>query len=230
VKVLVLEPDYWRSLGILQVLRTYPSITILTERDHKKILSMRNAPADIDPDVVIVAHSLTFDYQLSVLHDLQRMFPKARILVEGYDETLDAVANVLRAGARGYFQLSGDPSKLLLALAVVEQGRIWAPREAMALLIHQFSDDGAGQPPPSASALITAYDAGILELLQRGLSNKDIAQSLGVAEVTIKAHLTKLYRKFRVRTRLELLAYAITHHLITRHDRRPAPSGSHRGA
>jgi DNA-binding NarL/FixJ family response regulator len=230
VKVLVLEPDYWRSLGILQVLRTDGSITVLTERDHKKVLSMRNAPSELDPHVVIVSHSLTFDYQLSVLQHLQTIFPKARILVEGYDDTLDAVANVLRAGARGYFQLSGDPSKLLEALTVVEQGRIWAPREAMVLLITQFSDESAGQPVASASALITAYEAGILKLLQRGLSNKEIAESFGVAEVTIKAHLTKLYRKFSVRTRLELLAYAMTHHLIARKAMRPTPSGSHRGA
>lgn len=229
MKVLVLEPDYWRSLGILQVLRTEDSITVLAERDHRKVLAMRSAPAGLDPHVVIVSHSLTFDYQLSVLHHLQQIFPSARILVEGYDDTLDAVANVLRAGAKGYFQLSGDPSKLLLALAVVEQGRIWAPREAMALLISQFADDGAVQPAASASALLTTYEAGILKLLQRGLSNKEIAESLGVAEVTIKAHLTKLYRKFGVRTRLELLAYAMNHHLIARRAMRPT-SGSHRGA
>ena len=228
MKVLVLEPDYWRSLGILQVLRADDSITVLTEHDLKKVLSMRNAPSELDPHVVIVSHSLTFDYQLSVLRHLQTIFPKARILVEGYDESLDAVASVLRAGAKGYFQLSGDPSKLLQALTVVDEGRIWAPREAMALLINQFSGDGDGQPVTSASGLITAYEAGILKLLQRGLSNKEIAESLGVAEVTIKAHLTKLYRKFSVRTRLELLAYAMTHHLIARKTMRAHPSGSHR--
>jgi DNA-binding NarL/FixJ family response regulator len=57
-------------------------------------------------------------------------------------------------------------------------------------------------------------EISILKLLQEGSTNKDIARSLGVAEVTIKSHLTKLYRKFGVRSRLELLAYAMTHHLI----------------
>jgi DNA-binding NarL/FixJ family response regulator len=228
VKVLVLEPDYWRSLGILQVLQAEASITVLAERDYKRILSMGSAPPEIDPQIVIVSHSLTFDDQLSVLQHLQRLFPKARILVEGYDDSLDAIANVLRVGAKGYFQLSSDPGKLLQALAIVEQGRIWAPREAMALLINEFGDDPSGQPV--ASALVAPDDVGILKLLQRGLSNKEIAQSLGVAEVTIKAHLTKLYRKFRVCTRLELLAYAMTHRLIVGHAMGTPPSGSHRGA
>jgi DNA-binding NarL/FixJ family response regulator len=222
---LILEPDYWRSLGILQALQAEPSITVLAERDHKRILSMRSPPAAIDPQIVIISHSLTFDYQLSVLQHLQQLFPKARILVEGYDDTLGAIASVLRAGARGYFQLSSsDPGKLLQALRVVEQGRIWAPREAMALLISQLADQQSTQQ--AAATLVTAFEIAILELLQRGLSNKEIAQSLGVAEVTIKAHLTKLYRKFRVHTRLELLAYSMSHRLIARPSVSPLPTGS----
>ena len=227
MKVLLLEPDHWRSLGILQILRSNASIVVSEEGDHKKILSMRSAPPALDPDVVIVSHSLTFDYQLSVLQHIRRLFPKAQILVAGYDERLDAIADVLRAGGKGYFHLSSEPAKLLQALAVVEKGQIWAPREAVALLLHAFSDESIDRPVASASELITAYDTGILKLLQEGLSNKEIAQSLGVAEVTIKSHLTKLYRKFRVHTRLELLAYALTHHLIAGHVRPLA--GSHPG-
>jgi DNA-binding NarL/FixJ family response regulator len=87
----------------------------------------------------------------------------------------------------------------------------------MALLINQIADDLPDREPSAAWELISTYDNAILKLLQRGLSNKEIAQSLAVAEVTIKAHLTKLYRKFGVHTRLELLAYAMTHSLIARH-------------
>ncbi len=210
VRVLLLEPDYWRCLGILQILKSDPSITLVGEADHQKILAMRSAP-ELRPDVVIISHSLTLDYQFSILHDLRRLFPDAQLLVEGYDDTLDAIATVLRAGAKGYFHLSSEPPALLAALTVVHKGRIWAPREAIALMIPPVSED-AFSP---ASGLLTPHARSILSLLQQGLSNKEIARSLGVTEVTIKSHLTKLYRKFGVHTRLELLAYAISHHLIT---------------
>lgn len=207
LKILLLEPDHWRSLGILQILKADGSIVVFGEEDHKKILSLRSAPPTLDPDIVLISHSLTFDYQLAVLQHIHRLFPRAQILVAGYDESLDAIADVLRGGAKGYFHLSSEPAKLLKALAVVSKGHIWAPREAVALLMNAFSGE-------SASELIPAYDVAILQLLQQGLSNKEIARSLGVAEVTIKSHLTKLYRRFRVHTRLELLAYAMVHHLI----------------
>ncbi|GAC1434726.1 MAG: two-component system response regulator NarL [Thermoanaerobaculia bacterium] len=231
MKILLLEPDYWRSLGILQILATDSSITVLPERDHQKILSLRTSPPhSLDPDLVIVSHSLTFDYQFSILRHLRHLFPKAQILVEGYDEGLDAVANVLRAGAKGYFQLSSNPDRLLDALAVVARGHVWAPREAVVLLMNTFSPDSTGDGSAGESEMITSRDAAILKLLQQGLSNKEIAQALGVAEVTIKSHLTKLYRKFGVHTRLELLSYAMTHHLIAGSVKRAPRAGSHHDA
>jgi DNA-binding NarL/FixJ family response regulator len=228
VRVLLLEPDYWRYLGILQVLQSDPSISLVGEGDHKKILAMRSAPSELHPDVVIVSYSLTLDYQVSILQHLHALFPGAHLLVEGYDEALEAVANVLRAGAKGYFHLSSEPSNLLKALGIVQKGRIWAPREAVVLMVNRFSEDPTQIASPAE--LMTPYEVSILKLLQQGLSNKEIAQLLDVVEVTIKAHLTKLYRKFGVHTRLELLAYAMSHHLITESYMRTAPPGSHRGS
>src|SRR5712691_10407208 len=101
---------------------------------------MRSAP-EFHPDVVIISHSLTLDYQFSILHDLRRLFADAQLLVEGYDNTLDAIAAVLRAGAKGYFHLSSEPSTLLTALTVVQKGRIWASREALALMTPPVSED-----------------------------------------------------------------------------------------
>lgn len=214
MRVLLLEPDYWRYLGILQILKSDSSLTLLGEIDHKKLLAMRSAPPELHPDIVIVSHSLTLDYQVSILQHLCHLFPEAQLLVAGYDQTLDAIANVLRAGAKGYFHLSSEPRTLLKALEVVEQGRIWAPREAVVLMVSRSSEESVEKANASASDLITLYEVSLLKLLQQGLNNKDIARALGVAEVTIKTHLTKLYRKFGVHTRLELLAYAINHHLI----------------
>ncbi len=188
---------------------------------------MRSAPSELHPDVVIVSYSLTLDYQVSILQHLHALFPGAQLLVEGYDEALEAVANVLRAGAKGYFHLSSEPSNLLKALSIVQKGRIWAPREAVVLMVNRFSEDPT---PASPAELMTPYEVSILKLLQQGLSNKEIAQLLDVVEVTIKAHLTKLYRKFGVHTRLELLAYAMSHHLIAENYTRAVPPGSHRGS
>jgi len=203
VQVLLLEPDRWRYLGLAQVLKSEGGIRFLGVEDHHKILTLIDSPPGPTPDVVIVSHSMLLELRLISLDRLQKLFPSSNFLIYGYELGFDRIAEFLRAGAKGYFLLSSEPSNLIKALSVVARGEIWAPRDAVALVAR-----GAPAEP------MTAVEIAILNLLEDGLSNKEIAQRLGIAAVTVKSHLTKLYRRFRVRTRLELLAYAMTHHLL----------------
>lgn len=203
MQVLLLDPDRWRYLALSQVLQSDSQIRFLGTEDPLQMISLRSPPADLKPDVIILAHSLIGGFRLSLLEQLQTQFPRAKLLVEGYEQALDGIAIILKAGAHGYFQLTSEPAKLLKALNVVGEGEIWAPRGAVALM--SAAADGAG--------LLTAAEAAVLNLLESGLSNKEIAKRLNVAPVTVKSHLTKLYKRFGVKTRLELLSYAVTHRL-----------------
>jgi DNA-binding NarL/FixJ family response regulator len=205
VQVLLLEPERWRYLGLSQVLQSDSQIRFLGTEDALSIISLKGPSADLRPDVIILAHSLIAGFRLSILEQLRTLFPRTKLLVEGYEEALDGIAIILKAGAHGYFQLSSEPAKLLKALNVVMKGDLWAPRDAVALMA---AESGSGEE------LVSPTEAAILHLLESGFSNKEIAQRLQIAPVTVKAHLTRLYRRFGVRTRLELLAYSVTHHLI----------------
>jgi DNA-binding NarL/FixJ family response regulator len=167
------------------------------------MLARIDSPPGPTPDVVIVSHSLLLEFRLISLDRLRKLFPSSNFLICGYELGLDRIAEFLRAGAKGYFLLSSEPSNLIKALSVVARGEIWAPRDAVALVAR------AAPAEP-----LTTVEIAILNLLEDGLSNKEIAQRLGIAAVTVKSHLTKLYRRFGVRTRLELLAYVMTHHLL----------------
>lgn len=208
MQVLLLEPDQWRSLGLLQALRSDPEIRFLGTDDPIRILALNSRPADLRPDVVIISHSLLIDFHLTIIEHLRTLFPNAKVLVTGYERNLNSIAEILHAGTTGYFLLTSDPPNLLKALRVVKSGQIWAPRDAVALM---GADDF-----PTAPELLTPTELAILEFLEEGLSNKDIARKLDIAPVTVKAHLTRLYRRFGLKTRLELLAYAMTHHLVPR--------------
>jgi two-component system, NarL family, response regulator NreC len=203
VQVLLLEPDRWRYLGLSQVLKSEAGIRFLGIDDHRKIVTLIDPPPDLKPDVLIVSHSLLVELRLITLDRLRKLFPSSNLLIYGYESALDRIAEFLRAGARGYFLLTSEPSNLIKALSVVARGEIWAPRDAVALVNRRVP----AEP-------MTAVEIAILNFLEDGLSNKEIALRLGVAAVTVKAHLTKLYRRFGVRTRLELLAYAMTHRLL----------------
>ena len=206
MQVLLLEPDRWRYLGLLQVLQSDPDLRILGTEDSIRVLALKESPRDLKPDVVIISHSLLIDFGLATLDHIRGLFPRSNLLVDGYERMADSIADILRAGAKGYFLLTSQPTKLLEALSVVNDGHIWAPRDAVALMA-----DAVTRP---AADLMSPTEAAILKALEDGLGNKEIANRLDMAPVTIKAHLTKLYRRLGVKTRLELLAYAVAHRLI----------------
>lgn len=215
IVVLVLEPDPWRRLGFMHVLNEEAQIKLVDGVDHNKILALRNNPPDLDPTVVMLSHALLADFKLSLVAKIKGLFPKANILVHGHEANIDKVAEILIAGAKGYFLLSGQPENLLESLKFVSKGLIWGPPEAIARSLGRLITLKDIKPVATRTDLITVRERTLVSLLAKGLSNKEIANKLGVAEVTVKFHLAKLYKRFKVQTRLQLLTYAIDHDLIS---------------
>ncbi len=162
----------------------------------------------------MLSHLLLIDFKSSLLIRVKELFPNANILVYGYETRVDKIAKILGAGAKGYFLLSSKREELAEALRLVNRGLMWAPGEALALMINQMKKGRAKEPKIGTKELVTPYELMILRMLRKGMSNKEIASRLNVAEITIKSHLSKLYKRFNVGTRLQLLSYAIEHNLI----------------
>jgi DNA-binding NarL/FixJ family response regulator len=163
----------------------------------------------------MVSDTLLVDFKLSLLSKIKDLFPRANILVHGYEANIDTVAEILIAGAKGYFLLSARPEALLQSLKFVSKGLVWGPPEAIARSLGRLISLKDLKPLATREDLITLRERTILNLLAKGLSNKEIANKLGLTEVTAKFHLIKLYKRFKVQTRLQLLTYAIEHDLIS---------------
>jgi DNA-binding NarL/FixJ family response regulator len=131
-------------------------------------------------------------------------------MVHSEVESLEVAAQIYAAGARGFFTLSSAPGQLPKAVNVVHHGKFWGPREAIALMAKNVVEDQKDKETAPGDE-----DRQLLELLNEGLSNKEIGQRLGLAEATIKARFNRLYKRFGVATRLQLLSAAIAQGLIT---------------
>lgn len=108
----------------------------------------------------------------------------------------DDPVELLGLGYRGYLRVRATPEQLQLALAAVHRGEAWAERWALERLAL-----GASAPAPAP----TLRERQVLRHLAEGRSNREIARLLGIAEATVKAHITSLFDKFSVNSRLELV-------------------------
>ncbi len=214
IAVLLLEPDAWRFRGMSAVLEDSGDIAVVGDRDFSHILTTDQRPESLRPDVCLVAHRLIVQYGLGVIPHVKDLFSEASVLVHGDEESLQASAEILAVGASGFFHLEAPPGYLPRAVSVVAQGKMWGPREAVALMAQRVIERAEQVPKSVDVHEFSPEDLLVLRYLHEGLSNKEIAARLHVAEVTVKARLGRLYRRFGVNTRLQLLSAAIREGLV----------------
>ena len=155
------------------------------------------------PDVVII--DLATAHSIGVIAAVRRAVPAARIVVVGTDREDHALV-CARAGVRGFVTRDDGLNDLVEAVVKVAQGRDRCPQDIGVLLLRAMT---GGAPPKSGDeAALTDREHDVLELLGRGLSNKEIAAELVIEPATAKNHVHNVLRKLRVHRREEAGALA----------------------
>jgi DNA-binding NarL/FixJ family response regulator len=102
---------------------------------------------------------------------------------------------LLQAGARGVLKKTSSPEVIFHCLKRVAEDAIWTED-----LYHY----GSTQPEPTRSRPLTPREAEVAALVSKGLKNREIAESLGIATGTVKIHLMHIFEKTGMRDRFEL--------------------------
>ena len=109
----------------------------------------------------------------------------------------EEVILLLQRGYRGHLGPNDPLGRLKLALEALRRGEIWASRELLTRTVGTL-----------AVPQLTEREQEVLGLLAGGLSNRTIAERLGISERTVKAHVSNLFDKHGVRNRTELVSQA----------------------
>jgi len=179
---------------------------------------MEAVPLELDqigstPDlaVLILEARSGGDTLTELIAKLRREHPQLRIVVVGEGLEPILIEQVIGAGAKGYLAETASEAEIRMALEVVLDGSVWAPRKVLAKLIAggspSASSSGAGAD--SIVKRMTAREREVLEHLMDGRSNRAIAEALGIDEATVKAHLGRMLRKTGAHNRVELTLRAI---------------------
>lgn len=107
----------------------------------------------------------------------------------------DEIIRLLQRGYRGHLGPDEPVERLKLALEALRRGEIWASRELLTRTLGSLS-----------APQLTEREQEVLDLLAGGLSNRTIAEKLGISERTVKAHVSNLFDKHGVRNRTELVS------------------------
>jgi DNA-binding NarL/FixJ family response regulator len=131
--------------------------------------------------------------------------------VIGLEERHEYIQQVIGAGAKGYLSHTARESEIRLAIEIVRDGSVWAPRKVLARLLEASTAEGRGT---SAEPKFTEREAQVLKLLIAGRPNREIAEALGIDAATVKAHVGRLMRKVGVENRIALTMQAVSRNLV----------------
>ena len=135
------------------------------------------------------------------------MRPLLRLIVLGDETCQEHIQRVIGAGAKGYLSLTAKESEIRMAIEMVRDGSVWAPRKVLSrLLDSQRSVAKSPAPWPK----FTVRERQVLDLLRAGRANREIAIALGIDEGTVKAHIGRLMRKVGVNNRIALTVHPFT--------------------
>jgi len=134
--------------------------------------------------------------------------PKVRVAIISASESRDDVMRAISTGILGFIPKTLPEPEIIAALESILEDRIYIPKfmsSAMRPPAFEPAGDIASAPPPrNVTARLTPRQTDVLSGIVRGLSNKEIARDLDIAEGTVKIHLAALFSHFGARNRTEL--------------------------
>lgn len=194
-----------------KVVRIGLKTMIARERDMEVVAEADSGAAAVaayrqhKPDVILLDLRLPDLSGAEVITRVRQIDPRARIIVlTSYDGDED-IYRAIQAGASGYLLKGTFPDGLLeQAIRTVHAGRRMIPPDVADRLAQRIST-------PSLSA----REVAVLQLVARGLSNREIGAALSISPGTIKTHLERIYTKLGVNDRTAAALLAVERGLVT---------------
>ena len=176
-------------------------------------LSIPGVLNDAGVSLILIDSNCT-DHIFELLATFRRVRSQLKLIVLGIEEEHGHIQQIIGAGANGYLAHTAKESEIRLAIDIVQDGSIWAPRKVLARLL-QSSVVEAARPNTAPAPKFTEREQQVLRLLVAGRPNRLIASELGIDLITVKAHVGRLMRKVGVANRIELSVQAVNRKLIS---------------
>jgi DNA-binding NarL/FixJ family response regulator len=206
-RVLIADDDDLMRAGLVELLTADPQIEIIGQASTGRQAVER--ARQLAPDVVLMDVRMPDLDGISATRELARAAPATRVLILTTFEQDDYIFGALHAGASGFLLKRARPEELIAAVHTVAAGEALLSPSVTRRVIDRM----AQQPTPELADQakldgLTPREREVLELIARGLSNREIAATLAVEESTIRTHVKRLLMKLGLRDRVQAVIFA----------------------
>ncbi|HOG47294.1 MAG TPA: response regulator transcription factor [Anaerolineae bacterium] len=181
---------------------------------------------ELTPDVVLLGAPLAAANGFSVLKAIRSAAPGAAVVVISIYDDPGCLLEAIAHGVTCYLAANISQQDVLTAVEAAARGRSVVDRAALVRAIAALSPRKEHATPANPAVSLTPREREALSLAAQGLNNREIAQQLSVSEGTVKAHLTSVFAKIQVSSRVRAVMWAVEHGMTAS---RPADDTVSRG-
>lgn len=216
IRVLVVEDQPKILKAQIKLLQTFDEIDVVgAATSGETALALLD---EVRPDVILLDLGLPQMTGIDVTRAVRRHHAHIEVLVFTIFDQEDQVIEAVAAGAAGYLLKGASVEKIVDAIKDVHAGgAVIQPSLARALL-RRIGPGAAGLSTPRASratqTLLTPRELEILQIIAKGLSNREAAEVVGLSKATIRTHLEHIYAKLDVTNRVEAVTEGIRQGII----------------
>jgi DNA-binding NarL/FixJ family response regulator len=201
VNIVVLTPVRLMGDGLAACLDSRPDMRVVGVVND--LARLRDALATMPADVALV--DVTQGVDLFDLRDIASRWPNVALVALGLHEQRQEVIRCGRAGFSGYIARDASIDMLCTSLRDIVAGALACPPEIAGSLLRALYRDEPENHLPNPSLALTRRESEVLELLGRGLSNKEIGGELCLSVATVKHHVHHVLEKLNLPKRAQAM-------------------------
>lgn len=209
MRVLVIDDHPLIQQAVGNVLRAIDSeVDLVVAETCDRALEIASHPPE--PDLALLDLQLPGISGIPALRLWRARFPAVPVVILSAQDDPQTVRAAMAAGAAGYVPKSTSPRIIQQAMRLVLSGGKYLPSELLPRrAADAFVEAQGGVATPIAALGLSERQAEVLRLVARGATNKVICRELGLAERTVKAHITAVLRSLKVSTRTQAALEAV---------------------
>ena len=195
-RIFIVDDHYFVRLGLSECIQTQPDMEVVGGAScAEEAMALFNS---LRPDVMLVDLVLPGKSGADLTAEITSAHPEARILIISTFQGVEDVYGAFQAGAKGYLLKSMDPETRISGIRAVMTGRTFLPPVIAEILNQRIQRPG-----------LSPREVEVLRCIVQGLSNKEIANALGITEGTVKLHVHKVLEKLSVSDRTQAATAAL---------------------
>ena len=214
IRIVVADDHPVVRFGVKNMLNNEPGFEVVGEaNDGDEAITQT---LELEPDILLLDLAMPKLPGLEAMRAIMNRSPRVKIVLLTSLISTQQIIEALQIGARGIVLKDSVASDLGESLRAVLSGDYWIGGKRVVNLLSALHDlmQQAAAVPEKKTYGLTPRELEVVTCIVEGCSNKDIAKQFTISEETVKRHLSNIFDKTGVSTRLELALFAISHKLV----------------